>query len=99
MTILNTDISKFSFAESVSSSNGKTSGSKVAGALVVTSGCFSFIMSSVAAIAKDPNAIALAGIAAGVITAGLVMFGYSKKRDTLGKSDEESNTNINIKQE
>jgi len=97
MTILNTDISKFSFAESVSSSNGKTSGSKVAGMLVVFSGCLSFITGSIASIAKDPNGIALAGIAAGVITAGLVMFGYSKKRDTLGKSDEESSTNIDIK--
>jgi len=98
MTILNTDISKFSFAESVSSSNGKTSGSKVAGALVVTTGCFSFLLGSISAVAGDPNGIALSGIAAGVITAGLVMFGYSKKRDTLGKSDEESNTNISIKQ-
>lgn len=80
MTI-KSDISKFSIPESVSSSNGKTSGSKVAGAVVVTTGCICFIASTAATILENPNGVALAGICAGVIASGLAIFSYSKKKD------------------
>jgi len=76
-----TDISKFSFPEAVSSSTGKTSGSKVAGAIVVVTGCITFASASVATILNNPFGIALAGICAGVIASGLAIFSYSKKKD------------------
>jgi hypothetical protein len=90
MTITKTDISKFSIPESVSSSNGKTSGSKVAGAVVVTTGCICFIASTIATIVQNPFGIALAGICAGVIASGLAIFSYSKKKDI----DNAKETNI-----
>jgi len=77
-----TDINKFSFAQAMSNNNGKTSGSKFGSFIALITGCLVMDMAGIACIAKNPNGLALAGIAAGVISASLAGFAYSKNKET-----------------
>jgi putative N-acetylmannosamine-6-phosphate epimerase len=82
MVINQTDISKFSLPEAISNPNGKTSGSKLAGLEIVTTGCVCLLMASIEIVAGGNDGIALAGIMAGVLTVGATLLGYSKSQDS-----------------
>jgi len=74
-----TDISKFSWAETVSDPNGKSSGSKFNAHIVVVTCCI--------CIAKTVMCDGIAGlpliiVLAGLLTAAMAAFSYSKKKDT-----------------
>lgn len=88
-TIINqTDIRKFSFAEAMSNSNGKTSGSHLAGFITVVTSCIVFLISSIAALYDKPDGVAIAGLATASIAVGLGLFGYSKKNATKDSTNE-----------
>lgn len=88
MILLNTNISKFSFAEAMSNSSGKTSGSKFAGFISLITGCLGFLISLGLTIFKVPESLALAGLSSGLISSSLVLFGYSKKQGTKDNAIE-----------
>lgn len=77
-----TEVSKFSYAEALSNSNGKTSGSKLNGDKIVTVGCISFILCTAALFFKITDALAFGALSAGVIATGAGLLGYSKKHAT-----------------
>ena len=94
MIVNKTDIGVLSFPESVSNSNGKTSGSKLGGMIALITGCISFIINTISILCVDSNMaqsmVLMAAASAGVITAGLGVLGYSKKKATK----DTTNTNI-----
>lgn len=94
MIINQTILQKFSFAEAMSNSNGKTSGSKFAGFIALCTGAIGFLASVALSLWKDPNSIALAGLSAGIISTALVLFGYSKKKATKDSTNEEVDAEI-----
>lgn len=77
------DISKFNFAEAHNDRNGKSSNSKMNGTIIVWTGCLVFIISGIAVAIKSPEAGTVATLAAGVITVGATLSGYSKKKGVL----------------
>ena len=93
---MNADLSKFSISEALNNTNGKTSGSKVAGAMVVTTGCICLLMSSISTVLGNPNGIALSAILSSIIIAGLTLFGYSRGKSAQENiSEHKSIKNIN----
>lgn len=83
-----TDISKFSFGEAMSNSNGKTSGSKWNGEKIVTTGCICLILSAIALCCKVSNSLEFGVISAGVIATGAGLLGYSKKKATQDTTNQ-----------
>lgn len=81
MILNKTDISNFSFAEAMSNSNGKTSGSKFAGLIGICVGSIGFLGGILGAFYKLPDSVAIAGLSSALITGSYVLFGYSKSRD------------------
>lgn len=88
MKILDCNIQKFSFAEAMSNSSGKTSGSKFAGFIALVTGCLGFLVSIGLALFKIPEALALSGLSSGLISSSLVLFGYSKKKGSTDNTIE-----------
>lgn len=76
------DINKFSFAEAMSNSNGKTSGSKFAGLIGIIVGAIGFLGGLIGSFYKLPDAVAIAGLSSALITGSYVLFGYSKSQAT-----------------
>ena len=84
------DINKFSFAQAMSNSNGKTSGSKFAGFLALVTGMIGLICSLFFELMKSVNSVTFLTVSAGLITSSLIMFGYSKKKATKDTTNVES---------
>ena len=74
-----------SISEALSNSDGKTSGSKLAGAVIIAVGCATFIVSCVGLMISINESSVFAGIAAGVIATGATLFGYSKKQSNINQ--------------
>lgn len=94
MIINRADINKFSLVQALSDSNGKTSGSKLAGFIGLIVGSISFLLSVVFSLFNNVDGVGLAGISAGVISSSFVLFGYSKKnatKDTTNSVVEDGN--------
>lgn len=94
MILNKTDISKFSLAEALSNSNGKTSGSKFAGFIGITVGSIGFLVAIGSSLFQSVDSVGLAGISAGVISSSFVLFGYSKNnatKDTTNSVVEDGN--------
>lgn len=71
----------FSFAEMTANSNGKTSGSGVAGLVIVLIGALSFITGVILIVAeKNPQDLLIQSIA--IIYAGAALLGVRKLRNT-----------------
>ena len=73
------DVSKFSFPEMLNNSDGKTSGSKVAGFVIIVVACLCLIACTIGLFLKI-EITAFAGILAGVIVTGASLMGYSKNQ-------------------
>lgn len=74
------NIAKFSLPEAHNDSNGKSSNSKMNGTVIIWTGCLTLLLSAGALYLKIPEAATMGLTAAGVITAGAGLSGYSKKK-------------------
>ena len=74
-----TDIEKFSIPEIFNNSDGKTSGSKVAGFVIIVTGCLC-LLACVVGLFKKLDVTGFAGIVAGAIITGAGLMGYSKNQ-------------------
>ena len=73
------DISKFSFPEMLNNSDGKTSGSKVAGFVIIIVACLCLLACAVGLFLKI-DVVGFAGVLAGCIITGAGLMGYSKNQ-------------------
>ena len=74
-----TDIEKFSFPEMLNNSDGKTSGSKVAGFVIIIVACLC-LLECVLGLFLKIDVVGFAGILAGCLATGAALMGYSKKQ-------------------
>lgn len=73
-------ISKFSFAEMTSNSNGKTSASGTMGVFIILIGGFTFLIGAIAMIFKSTDSDILVQSIA-MVYAGALLLGYRKSKD------------------
>lgn len=78
---------KFSFSEMLSNSDGKTSGSKVAGMIVVITGCLSLLACTVG-LFIGIDVLGFAGVVAGIIVTGAGLMGWSKNQSLKFKDGQ-----------
>jgi hypothetical protein len=74
-------ISKFSFAEMTSNSNGKTSASGTMGVFIILIGGFTFLIGAISMIFKSTDSDILVQSIA-MVYAGALLLGYRKSRDS-----------------
>jgi len=86
MRINKTDISKFSWPEAMSDSNGKTSGIRFNCHIVIVT-CSLCLLITV--LRNTADTLALAGVLAGLISTAFWALGYSKKKDTNDTTNTE----------
>lgn len=84
------DITKFSFPEMLNNSDGKTSGSKVAGFVIILVSCVCLLACTVGLFLKI-EVVSFAGVLAGCIITGAGLMGYSKNQSLKFKDDGNEN--------
>jgi hypothetical protein len=77
-----TDISKFSFAEAMSNSNGKTSGIKLGAFTALVTSCIVFLIIGISAIYDSEPNVSIAALATTSITSSLASLAYGKNKAT-----------------
>jgi len=72
-------INKFSFAQMVSNSDGKTSSSATMGCLIVSTGCLSFLIGIINKTLVNQS-VDIMMYSTGIITIGAGLLGYRKSK-------------------